>query len=195
MRRPIPSQDEDVGDDRFVFAGKHPPGSPHTDRRLIENQQGAVPVAGFAHMLPVSGRRRIDVGASDGLGNDCGHVSFLFEHVFDIAGAAQITNAAVPVRIPQAPIGFAGGTCSVPGSNGPIPLLNSASPPTEMASKEAPWKDSHMDTVLKRPVATRASFSAMPTALVPPGASSTLFKLPGASSPVLPPVRWRAILV
>ena len=39
-----------------------------------------------------------------------------------------------------------------------------------------------MDSVLCRPVACRASFSAMPIAAVPDGANSTLFSRPGASS-------------
>ena len=52
-------------------------------------------------------------------------------------------------------------------------LRNSASPPSEMASSEAPWNESHIEMVLCRPVARRASLSAMPIASAPPGANST----------------------
>ena len=57
-----------------------------------------------------------------------------------------------------------------------------ASPPIEIVSREAPWNESHIDSVLKRPVAMRASLSAMPTAAAPPGANSTLPSEPGARS-------------
>jgi hypothetical protein len=70
----------------------------------------------------------------------------------------------------------------VPGSSGPIRLRNTPSPPTEMASSPAPWNESHVEMVLNLPVARRASFKAMPIALVPPGVKSTLFRSPGASS-------------
>ena len=63
-----------------------------------------------------------------------------------------------------------------------MPLRNTASPPIEMASSDAPWKLSHSDSVLWRPVASRASFSAMPIASVPPGANSTLPSGSGASA-------------
>ena len=63
-----------------------------------------------------------------------------------------------------------------------MPLRNTASPPIEIASSDAPWKESHSDSVLWRPVATRASFSAMPIASVPPGANSTLPSGSGARS-------------
>ncbi len=59
-------------------------------------------------------------------------------------------------------------------------LRNTASPPIEIASSEAPWKLSHSDSVLCRPVARRASFSAIPIASVPPGANSTLPRGSGA---------------
>ena len=70
----------------------------------------------------------------------------------------------------------------MPGSSGPASRRKIASPPTEIASSEAPWKASHIDIVLCRPVAARASFNAMPIADVPPGANSTFFSPPGASS-------------
>ena len=70
----------------------------------------------------------------------------------------------------------------MPGSRGPIPPRKISSPPTEIASSEAPWKASHIDTVLWRPVAARASLSAMPIAPVPLGQKSTLFRSPGASA-------------
>jgi len=70
----------------------------------------------------------------------------------------------------------------ISGRSGPMSRRKIASPPTEIASKEAPWKESHIEIVLNRPVAARASFKAMPIAVVPPGANKTCFKLPGASS-------------
>ena len=63
-----------------------------------------------------------------------------------------------------------------------MPLRNTASPPIEIASSDAPWKASHIESVLWRPVASRASFSAMPMASVPPGANSTLPSGSGASA-------------
>ncbi len=63
-----------------------------------------------------------------------------------------------------------------------MPLRNTASPPIEIASSDAPWNESHIDSVLCRPVASRASFSAMPIASVPPGANSTLPSGSGASA-------------
>ena len=69
----------------------------------------------------------------------------------------------------------------MPGSSGPMSWRKIASPPTEMVSREAPWNESHIDSVLNRPVAMRASLSAIPTAAAPPGANSTLPSEPGAS--------------
>ena len=76
----------------------------------------------------------------------------------------------------------AGGACSVPGMSGPMPWRKIASPPIAMVSRVAPWKESHMEIVLCRPVAIRASFSAMPTASAPPGQKSDFFKGSGAIS-------------
>jgi hypothetical protein len=50
-----------------------------------------------------------------------------------------------------------------------------------MASSVAPWKESHIEIVLNRPVAARASLRAMLMASAPPGAKSTFFNRPGAS--------------
>ena len=58
-----------------------------------------------------------------------------------------------------------------------------ASPPTLAAAKPAPWKASQNDTVLKRPVAARASLMATSIASEPPVVNSTLSRLPGASLP------------
>ena len=64
-----------------------------------------------------------------------------------------------------------------------------ASPPTEIASSDAPWNASHIDSVLCRPVAWRASFSAMPIAAVPDGANSTLSGVRAPAPPVAAPAR------
>ena len=58
---------------------------------------------------------------------------------------------------------------------------NSASPPTLKPPKPAPWKESQKDSVLNRPVALRASLSAMSMASEPPVESSTLSSAPGAT--------------
>jgi hypothetical protein len=59
-----------------------------------------------------------------------------------------------------------------------------SSPPIEMQSSDAPWNESHIEMVLCRPVARRASFMAIPTALVPPGQRSTLARLGSGESSV-----------
>lgn len=108
-------------------------------------------------------------------------------------------------------LSWACGCCSewwqhipVPGRSGPTLARKMASPPTEMQSSEAPWKDSHMEMVLWRPVAMRASLRAIPTAVgasvsvavsracawqdsynlpeVPPGQKRTRLRSPGASA-------------
>ncbi len=52
------------------------------------------------------------------------------------------------------------------------------SPPTLEAPNPAPWKASQNETVLKRPVAARATFSATSTASEPPVVNSTLPRSP-----------------
>ena len=57
-----------------------------------------------------------------------------------------------------------------------------ASPPTLAPPNPAPWNESQNDTVLNRPVAARASLSAISMASEPDGASNTLPRSPGAIS-------------
>ena len=54
------------------------------------------------------------------------------------------------------------------------PERNSDSPPTLEAPSPAPWKASQKLSVLKRPVAARASLMATSTASLPPVVNSTL---------------------
>jgi hypothetical protein len=68
----------------------------------------------------------------------------------------------------------------VPGSSGPSPSRNRASPPTDAASNVAPWNESQKESVFGRPVASRASFIAIPTATAPLGANKTLRRGAGA---------------
>jgi hypothetical protein len=69
----------------------------------------------------------------------------------------------------------------VPARSGPIgPERNISSPPTPAAANPAPWNASQNETVLKRPVATRASLSAISIASEPLGATSTFERVPGA---------------
>ena len=74
-------------------------------------------------------------------------------------------------------------------------LRKTASPPIEIASSDAPWNESHSESVLWRPVATRASLSAMPIARVPPGAKSTFDSGSGASDESLAASSTAAALV
>ena len=173
------AEDDHVGNDPVVLEREHPAGAAEADRHLVEDQQRAVTVARVADDPVVLGRRNLHVGAADRLDDHGADVLFLAEHVVDVLGALarcrrRRSQSGTPPdrRAARARCPAAAARCS---------CERRASPPIEIASSDAPWKLSHSDSVLWRPVARRASFSAMPIASVPPGANSTLPSGSGAS--------------
>lgn len=86
-------EDEHVGDDVVMLAGEEPAGAPEADGDLVEDEEGAMAVAGGADPAPVV-RGRDEGGAADGLTDDGGDVAFLFEDVFDVVGALEGAGGA-----------------------------------------------------------------------------------------------------
>ena len=127
---------------------------------IVENQQGAVAIADLAQAAVVvergictSVQRIVSTTTAATSPSRC-------RQVVDVVDATQRPGAAAAEDAFRR---VAGGR-AVPGSRGADAAAEHGPPPSEMASSEAPWKASHIDRVLKRPVTRRAELSAMPMA-------------------------------
>ncbi len=88
---------EHVGDDVVVFAGEHTARAPQADRDFVEDQEGAVPVAGGPNPLPVV-EGWDERSATHRLRDHGGDVAFAFEHVVDVVRAGEGARFATPER-------------------------------------------------------------------------------------------------
>ena len=172
-----------------LLAGEHRAGAAEAARDLVEDQERTVSVAALAYFAARSRPAAARPSSSASARRPRRDVALHLQDVVDVVGEPLEAHGR---RCRKTCGRSSGGTCSVPGRSGPTLRRKRASPPTEIASRLAPWKASHIESVLWRPVAKRASFSAMPIAAAPLGARSTLSSRPGASSRGAGRGRWRA---
>ena len=88
------AQHDHVGNDVVMLEGEHAAGAAEADRHFVENQQGAVAVAGVADDAVILGRRDLHIGRANRLDDHRAYVLLLAQDVVEIFGAAQVADAA-----------------------------------------------------------------------------------------------------
>ena len=129
------TQTDDVGFDAKLFKAEPVASAAQSVGDLVDNQQHLVAIADLPHPLPVGLRGHLHIGVADGLGDKGADASLLLDDVIQIIGVVQVITLPA---IPDAAIAGGGGMRSTPAIKGPMPARKQASPPTEMASREAP---------------------------------------------------------
>ena len=102
------AQHHDVGRSAVVFGGKKAPSLAQAGWNLVEDQQGAVRVAGLTHGLPVT-RRRDEGHGTRRLGDHRCHIALALEHIANHGSAGKTAAGQIRLasRIDRVAIGAA----------------------------------------------------------------------------------------
>ena len=102
------AQHHDVGRRAVVLGGKEAAGLAQAGGDFVEDQQGAMRVAGLTHRLPVPRRRHVRHGAGR-LGHHGGNIALAFQHVshHGRTGQAATLQIGLALGVDRMPIGTA----------------------------------------------------------------------------------------